>query len=177
VIIPAGAAAWVLWILVGLIVAQRLAELRLANRNERWIRAQGGEEHAPEHYPLFFLLHGGWLLGWVAEAWLRGPELAPAWAAWAALFLGAQVLRYWTIRTLGRRWTTRILTLPDRPPIRTGPFRLLRHPNYLAVAVELLAVPMILGAWVTALVATILNAALLLGVRIPAEERALARTE
>lgn len=174
---PGQPAEWVWAALLAILIGQRLTELRLSRRNEAWLRSRGAVEHGRSHYPLFFLLHGGWLVGWAGEAWLRGPEPAATWPVWVGLFLLAQVLRYWTIFTLGRRWTTRILVLPHRAPIQRGPYRWLGHPNYVAVAVEILAVPMIFGAWVTAVVTSVLNAALLLGVRIPAEERALAGEE
>jgi len=98
---------------------------------------------------------------------------AALWPLWLGLFLAAQGLRYWCIATLGFRWNTRILVLPGVPPIRRGPYRLLRHPNYLAVTVEIVCGPLIFGAWATALVAGVADAWLLLAVRIPAEEEAL----
>jgi methyltransferase len=155
------------------VLVQRLLELRLARHNEQWARSRGAVEYGARHYPAFFVLHAGWLAAWLSEASIRGPVLAGGWPAWLALFVGAEMLRYWAIGSLGPRWNTRILVLPGEPPVRRGPYRYLRHPNYLAVAVELAAVPLIFDAWVTALVAGILNAALLLAVRIPAEERAL----
>jgi methyltransferase len=91
------------------------------------------------------------------------------------VFAAAQLLRYWAITTLGPRWNTRILIIPGLAPVRHGPYRYLRHPNYVAVALELLAIPLIFNAWLTALIATLLNAALLLLIRIPAEEKALYR--
>lgn len=160
-------------VLFSVVVAQRLSELWLAKRNEAWLRAQGAVEHSATHYPLFFLLHTGWLLAWPLEAYLIGGQLASGWFVWLGLFVGAELLRYWAIGSLGRRWNTRILVLPDAPLIETGPYRWVPHPNYVAVAIEVLAVPMIFGAWWTAGVTTALNAALLLGVRIPAEVRAL----
>ena len=156
------------------IVVQRLLELRVAKRNEAWARARGAREVGAAHYPAFFVLHTGWLLAWPLEGWLRGPALAPGWWAWLAALVTAQVLRYWAIRTLGPRWNTRILVLPGHAPIERGPYRYLRHPNYVAVCIELAAVPLVFGAWSTAAIASVLNAALLLGVRIPAETRALA---
>jgi methyltransferase len=155
------------------IIAQRLAELRLARRHERRARDEGAIEHGARHYPAFFVLHTAWLLGWIVEGWLRGPALAPAWPWWLAAFALAEGLRYWAIVTLGWRWNTRILVVPGRPLVASGPYRLMRHPNYVAVALELLSVPLIFGAWMTATLATIANAALLLCVRIPAESRAL----
>jgi methyltransferase len=163
-----------LTLLAAAVIAQRLLELRLARHNERWARSRGAIEHGAGHYPAFFVLHTGWLAGWLCEAWLRGPVVAAGWPGWLALFAGAEALRYWALASLGRRWNTRILVLPGEPPLRRGPYRYLGHPNYIAVAVELAAVPLIFNAWVTALVVGALNAALLLAVRIPAEERALA---
>lgn len=161
-------------LLAGVIVLQRLLELRLAERNRRRVLAQGAHEAGAGHYPLFFLLHTGWLLAWLIEAW---PRRSPGWGwpLWLSLFATAQGLRYWAITSLGPFWNTRILVVPNAPRVRQGPYRWLRHPNYLAVAVELAAVPLIFGAWLTALTASLLNATLLLGVRIPAEEAALKR--
>lgn len=159
--------------LASLVVLQRAAELRLARRNERWARSRGAREYGRRHYPLFFLLHGAWFVGWIAESLGRGVRLAEAWGLWLALFLLAGALRYWAIATLGQRWNTRILVLDGAPPITSGPYRFVPHPNYIAVATELLALPLVFGAWWTAGVASVLNVALLAGVRIPLEERAL----
>lgn len=164
------------YILAGVLLfllGQRGLELRLAARNRRWALAQGAREFGADHYPLFFLLHGGWLVGWVVEAFRRGPVLSEQWGVWLGLFAAAQLLRYWAISSLGPRWNTRILVIPGLPPVQNGPYRFLRHPNYIAVALELLVIPLIFNAWLTALLASLLNAALLLFIRIPAEERAL----
>jgi methyltransferase len=168
------AAGWILAGLAGMLGVQRLLELRLSARHERALRARGAVEHGRSHYPLFFLLHGAWLLGFVAEAWWRGPVLSSRWPLWAGALVLAEALRYWAIGSLGERWSTRILVLPGADRIRRGPYRWLRHPNYVAVAIELAAVPMLVGAPVTAVAAGLANALLLLGVRIPAEARALA---
>lgn len=165
--------AIVLAIVTGVIVAQRAVELWLARRHELWARARGAVEHGARHYPWIVTLHACWLLGWIAEAWARGPVLSPWWPALVAVFAAAQGLRYWAIVSLGRRWNTRILVLPAEPLETSGPYRFIRHPNYVAVVVELAAVPLLFDAWITALVASALNAALLLFVRIPAETRAL----
>jgi methyltransferase len=164
----------VLWALIGVVAVQRVSELRLARRNEAWARAQGAREYGAGHYPAFFLLHGAWLLLWPLEAWRGGPTLAGGWWLWLLLFAAAEALRYWAIGTLGSRWNTRILVIPGLSPISRGPYRWLRHPNYVAVVIELAALPLVFGAWRTALVVGAANLALLLGVRIPAEMRALA---
>lgn len=157
-----------LWCLA-LVVAQRLAELALAARNTRALVAAGGVEHGARHYKLIVAQHAAWLLALaLLVPWNTRPSLP-----WLALFLAMQPLRVWVLASLGRRWTTRVIVLPGAPPVRRGPYRWLRHPNYVVVAVELLALPAAFGAWGLALVFTASNAALLLLIRIPAEERAL----
>lgn len=159
--------------LSAVIVAQRLVELRLARRNEAWLRQRGAREVGRSHYPLFFVLHTGWLVAWPIEAWLHGPSLGPGWPLWLAAFAVAELLRYWAIHSLGRRWNTRILVLPGEPLVGRGAYRFLAHPNYVAVVLELAAVPLVFGARWTALSFGALNLALLLGIRIPTEARAL----
>lgn len=156
--------------LVAGLVIQRLLELRVARRNEVWARSKGAQEYGQGHYPLFFLLHSGWLLGTLIEG--RRSRGGVRWG-WLALLLLAQPLRYWVIRTLGRQWNTRILIVPGAERVAGGPFRYLNHPNYAVVALEMLSTPLVVGAWRTALLGSLLNAALLRLIRIPAEERAL----
>lgn len=155
------------------IAAQRISELRLARRNLEWSLARGGRVIEEPHYWMFFVLHTGWLLAWPVEAWLRGPELAPLWWLWLLGFALTEGLRYWAIASLGRRWNTKIVVLDGEAPIRRGPYKVIAHPNYVAVALELACVPLIFGAWLTAAICTVLNAALLLGLRIPAEVAAI----
>jgi methyltransferase len=153
-------------------VVARLAELVVARRNLRRLRAAGGVEHGRGHYPVMVALHAAWLGGLWAEG--RGAEAAaPQWP-WLALLAAAMAARIWTVVALGERWTTRVVVLPGRAPVATGPYRLLRHPNYVAVVAELFAAPWAVGATWTAVVGSALNLALLYGVRIPCEERALA---
>ncbi|MDL2345122.1 isoprenylcysteine carboxylmethyltransferase family protein [Deinococcus sp. MIMF12] len=157
-------------LLFGFLLVQRLLELRVARANERWARQHGAVEYGREHYPLFFLLHPAWMLGLLWEGRRARGEVN--WAA-LLLFVLAQPLRSWVIRTLGRYWNTRILIVPGGERVTGGPFRYVRHPNYAVVALELASGPLAVGAWRTALAGTLLNAALLLLIRIPAEERAL----
>jgi methyltransferase len=159
--------------LFAVIAIQRVSELRLAKRNLAWALERGGRVIAEPHYWMFFVLHTGWLLAWPIEAWLRGPELSPLWPAWLLGFVVAEALRYWAIASLGTRWNTKIVVLEGEPLIRKGPYRFIAHPNYVAVALELACVPMIFDAWWTASICTVLNAALLLGLRIPAEVAAV----
>jgi methyltransferase len=158
---------------VGLVALQRLLELRLSRRHERSLRARGAVERGREHYPLMVGLHVLWLLSTLVEGILRGPGLPVYWPIPLGLFLLVQPLRYWAIFSLGEYWNTRVLVVPGTRLVRRGPYRYLRHPNYVVVAVEILTFPLIFGAWVTALIFSILNAALLY-VRIREENRALA---
>ncbi|KYZ74998.1 hypothetical protein AXX12_15575 [Anaerosporomusa subterranea] len=154
------------------IALQRLAELRIAAANREWILAAGGREYGKGHYPCFFILHGIWLVGWVCEGYWR-QEWSYLWPIWLTMFTLAQGLRYWCINSLGLFWNTRILVIPGKQPICQGPYRYLRHPNYLAVAIELASVPLFFNAWITAVTISIINALLLFAIRIPAEEAAL----
>ncbi|ACO46355.1 isoprenylcysteine carboxyl methyltransferase family protein [Deinococcus deserti] len=157
--------------LTGAIAVQRLLELRVARANERWAREHGAQEYGQNHYPLFFVLHPAWMLALLLEGRAAGGRVR----LWALLlFVLAQPLRLWVIRSLGRYWNTRILIVPGGERVTSGPFRYVKHPNYAVVALELATAPLALGAWRTALAFTVLNAALLLLIRIPAEERALA---
>ncbi len=161
-----------LGIFVALIAAQRLLELYFSREHENVLRAKGAYERGAAHYPLIVALHAAWPLAMLLEGWLRGAELSPLWPLWVALFLGGQALRYWAILSLGERWTTRVMVLPGALLVRSGPYKFLPHPNYLAVVLEIFAAPLVFGAWITAGVFTLLNAGVLL-VRIRAEELAL----
>jgi methyltransferase len=157
-----------------LLAVERLVELRLSTRNAARTLAAGGVESGRGHYPAMVLFHAAFLVACAVEplAWPRPWPVAASAAALVTALL-AMALRWWAVATLGRRWSTRIVVQPGAPRVVAGPYRWLRHPNYLAVVLELLAVPLLGGAVVTAALATLGNA-LLLAVRIPAEERALA---
>ncbi|KPI16594.1 isoprenylcysteine carboxyl methyltransferase family protein [Streptomyces mirabilis] len=161
-------------LLVAAVAVERIAELVVARRNERWSTARGAIVTGQGHYPAMVALHTGLLAGCPAEVWLADRPFAPAlaWPMLAAL-AGAQALRWWCIGTLGPRWNTRVMVVPGLPLVTSGPYRLLRHPNYVAVVAEGAALPLVHTAWVTAAVFTVLNAALLT-VRIRCENRALA---
>jgi len=147
----------------------RIAEVIYGWRNERTLKRRGGIETGSAHYPLFFMLHAAWLasLVWVV------PAGTPPDGRWLAFFVLLQLMRFWVITSLGPYWTTRIITLPGTPLVRRGPYRLLRHPNYLVVTVEIAVLPLVFGAWRLALVFALVNAALLAW-RIRIEEQALA---
>lgn len=155
-------------IVLALVLAQRLAELALAHRNTRRLLAQGAVESGAGHYPLFIVLHGGWLAALTA---LVPAEAPPSWPL-LGLFLGLQAGRLWVIATLGSRWTTRIITLPGAPLATGGPYRVLRHPNYAIVAAEIVVLPLAFGAAGIALAFGV-PTVVLLAHRIRVEEAAL----
>ena len=161
-------------LLVLAVALERLAELVVSKRNAAWSQARGGVETGRGHYPVMVVLHTGLLAGALAEVWLRRPDFVPA-LGWPmlALVLASQALRWWCIASLGRRWNTRVIVVPGMPPVTRGPYRWLRHPNYMAVVVEGLALPLVHSAWLTAVVFTLCNA-VLLAVRILVENAALA---
>ncbi|MYR39335.1 hypothetical protein GTX14_28690 [Streptomyces sp. SID4944] len=161
--------------LVLAVAAERLAELVVARRNTRWSLARGGTEAGSGHYPAMVVLHTVLLAGCLAEVHLTGRPFLPV-LGWTmvAVTVAAQLLRWWCITTLGPRWNTRVIVVPGLPRVTGGPYRWLRHPNYVAVAAEGIALPLVHGAWVTAVAFTVLNAALM-AVRIRCEEEALAR--
>ncbi len=156
------------WIVLALVAAQRLIELILSRHNESWLRAWGGVEIGAGHYPLFFVVHGGWL---AALALSVSPETRINWW-WLAVFVLLQIGRAWVLASLGRYWCTRIITLADAPLITAGPYRWLRHPNYLVVIAEVAVLPLAFSAHGIAITFSILNA-LLLSHRIRVENAAL----
>lgn len=156
-------------LVLGLVVLQRLAELALARRNTSRLLAQGATEAGRNHYPLIVALHAGWV---VALALFVPPEAPASWPL-LGVFLALQAARIWVIASLGRYWTTRIITLPGAPLVRRGPYRWLRHPNYLIVALEIAVLPLAFGAVWIAAIFSVLNATLLWH-RIGVESAALA---
>ena len=163
---------WLYLGFLGLLYAERGAEVLVSRRNARLAFAAGGVEGGRRHFTVMVAVHALFPLACadVVLTLLRG---FPGVVGFAALVvaLAAQVVRWWVVRTLGRRWNTRIIVVPGAEPVTTGPYRFLRHPNYLAVMLEALSVPLIHGAWVSAIVFVSANAALL-SVRIPVEELA-----
>ncbi|MFD4133429.1 isoprenylcysteine carboxyl methyltransferase family protein [Streptomyces goshikiensis] len=160
-------------LLLGLVAAERIAELATARRNARWSLARGAREYGRGHYPAMVALHTALLVGCAVEPWAAGRPFVPllGWSA-LALAVAAQGLRWWCVTTLGPRWNTRVLVVPGLPLVAGGPYRLLRHPNYVAVVVEGVALPLVHSAWLTAAGFTVLNAALL-AVRVRCEDAAL----
>jgi methyltransferase len=159
--------------LIALVTVERLAELVVANRNRRITLASGGIETGQGHYPLIVALHVGLLAGALAEVYLADRQFF-WWLGYPmlAILLVAQALRWWCIRTLGPQWNTRIIVVPGLPLVTSGPYRWLRHPNYVAVVAEGVALPLVHTAWLTATLFTALNLPLLWW-RIRVEDRAL----
>lgn len=155
------------------LIGQRVGELILARKNEKWMKERGAIESGEDHYKYIVMLHIGFLIAVAVETVLRGFTLSFIWAVMLGVFLVAQMLRIWTIRSLGKFWNTKIIVLPKANVVAKGPYRYIRHPNYVIVALEILTLPLIFSSYWTAIVFTLLNAGLLLKVRIPAEEKAL----
>ncbi|KWX65483.1 isoprenylcysteine carboxyl methyltransferase family protein [Mycobacterium sp. NAZ190054] len=158
-------------LLIAAVAVERVAELGVSQRNLKWSRSRGGVEFGTGHYPVMVVLHTGLLAACLFEAAHR--EFVPV-LGWTmfALVLAAQGLRWWCIATLGPQWNTRVVVVPNAGRVTSGPYRLLSHPNYVAVVVEGIALPLVHTAWITALAFTTLNAALL-SVRISVENKAL----
>jgi len=162
---------------LGLVLAgvlERVAELVVSQRHLRWALARGGVEFGRGHYPPMVVLQVGLGVGCVAEVFLLDRPFLPV-LGWSmlAVVLASQALRWWCIKTLGPRWNTRVVVVPGLPLVKAGPYRWLRHPNYVAVVAEGIAFPLVHSAWLTALCFTVLNA-MVLTVRIRCEDRALA---
>lgn len=160
--------------LIGVVAAERIAELVVSQRNLSWSRAQGGREFGAGHYPVMVVLHTGLLAGCLVEVRaLRRRFVGRLGWPMLAVVLAAQGLRWWCIATLGRQWNTRVVVVPGAGRVRGGPYRVVPHPNYVAVVAEGAALPLVNSAWITALVFSVLNAALL-RTRIRVENEALA---
>jgi methyltransferase len=155
--------------LIALVALQRLAELALSRRNTSRLLTDGALEVGANHYPLLVAVH----VGWLAALWMAVPPSAAISWPWFAVYLLLECGRAWVMLTLGRYWTTRIIQVPDAPPVRRGPYRFIRHPNYAIVCGEIAVLPLVFGQWSIALIFSVLNAAVLAW-RIQVENAALA---
>lgn len=158
-------------LIVGILVAQRLSELVLSKRNEKAVRAEGAVEFGANHYWMFFVLHTAWLFGILIEG--NGNDMSRCFALLLILAILTQALRYWAIFSLGKYWNTKILVVPGKGLVSRGPYRFIAHPNYVAVCIELLVIPLMVQALTTAIVVSVLNLIVLFVVRIPEENKAL----
>jgi methyltransferase len=156
-------------VILALVTLQRLGELWLSNRNTRRLLAQGAREYGASHYPLIVLVHALWLI----SLWWLAPSRQID-GFWLAMFVLLEIARIWVLATLGPRWTTRIIVVPDAPLVRRGPYRFVNHPNYMVVIGEIAVLPLVFRMWQIALIFTLLNAAILT-IRIREENRALGR--
>ncbi|TDL33102.1 isoprenylcysteine carboxyl methyltransferase [Jeotgalibacillus sp. S-D1] len=161
-------------IIFGFVIIQRLVELMAAKRNEKWIKNKGAYEAGSSHYPVMIALHAGFFISLLFEVLAAGRPVSAFWAPLLVLFGLTQIVRIWCLLSLGRYWNTKILILPGAKVVRRGPYKYIKHPNYVIVTIEILLLPLLFQAYVTAVVFTFLNAAML-SVRIPAEEKALKR--
>lgn len=166
----------VFWILLGLCILQRLFELRISKRNRKLLSAEGFKAaEGRQAFAAMFILHVGWFVAIIVEAGSFSWVLPQAvWVGSVLIFCIAQALRFWAIASLGRHWNVSVMggSSPETPFVASGPYRFIRHPNYLAVVLEFLALPLVGGAVITAVVGTILNG-LVLASRIATEERQL----
>ncbi|WP_020521737.1 isoprenylcysteine carboxyl methyltransferase family protein [Catelliglobosispora koreensis] len=162
------------YLLILAVGVERLAELVVSKRHARWAFERGGVEHGRSHYPVMVAIHVGLLAGCVAEVALTDRSFLP-WLGWPmlAIVVLSQALRWWCIKTLGPRWNTLVIVVPGLPLVTKGPYRWLRHPNYVAVVAEGIALPLVHSAWITAIAFTVLNA-FVLAKRIKVENAALA---
>ncbi|MFI5201671.1 MAG: isoprenylcysteine carboxyl methyltransferase family protein [Candidatus Kapaibacterium sp.] len=165
-------AIW-LAIFVLFLIAERLLELKSANRNFHRLIESGGQEFGASHYAAIIAMHTAFFFSLIIEFVLRGYPLTPFWPAALAIFLIAQALRIWTRLAMGERWTTRIVVIPGEQLITNGPFRFVSHPIYVAVALELFSAPLLFGLYTTCILFSILNGIVLLFFRIPSERAAL----
>ena len=162
------------WIFLFVLISQRLIELLIAKRNERILKAQGGIEFDKNGYRVIVVMHVAFFVSLISEKVFLHRTLNTYWFVFAVLFVGAQFLRYWAIKSLGVYWNTKILVLPNHQLINGGPYKYLRHPNYIAVIVEIAVIPLLFSCYITAIVVSVINL-LLLNRRVRIEEMVLYR--
>jgi methyltransferase len=160
------------YIIIAIVIIQRLVELIIAKRNEKWMRSQGAFEAGAVHYPIMVTMHIAFFISLLVEVLVTNKPLSPLWIPLLSLFLIAQIARVWCLASLGTFWNTKIIILPGADVVKKGPYKFIRHPNYVIVATELLVLPLIFSAYFTAIVFSFLNI-WMLSVRIPVEEKAL----
>ncbi|MBB6444329.1 isoprenylcysteine carboxyl methyltransferase family protein [Bacillus benzoevorans] len=155
-----------------LLAVQRICELVIAKRNEQWMKKRGAREYGQRHYHFIVLIHVLFFVVYFLEVTAGDKELTPVWPFLLSLFALTQLVRIWAITSLGKYWNTRIIVLPGATLVKKGPYRFMRHPNYLVVSLEFLIIPLLFEAYMTAIIFTLMNF-LILSIRIPAEEKAL----
>jgi len=163
---------FIFYLFILFILLQRIYELVIAKRNEVWMKKRGAKEFGQSHYRIIVFIHTMFFIIYLLEVKIWQTELSPAWPYLLSLFVLTQLLRIWAIVSLGKCWNTKIIILPGVQIVEKGPYRFLKHPNYLVVFIEFIIIPLMFQAYFTAFLFTILNGAIL-AIRIPAEEKAL----
>ncbi|MCJ7839505.1 hypothetical protein MUB24_01000 [Lederbergia sp. NSJ-179] len=158
--------------LISFIAVQRLFELYIARKNEKWMLQKGGMEYGQEHYPYMVMMHISFFISLLVEVTLTDQGQARLWPVFLVVFVLLQMARIWVISTLGKHWNTKIIVLPGADIIKKGPFQYVKHPNYMIVTLELLVVPLMFHAYITAIIFFLLNQ-WILSIRIAVEEEAL----
>ncbi|MDM5298475.1 isoprenylcysteine carboxylmethyltransferase family protein [Bacillus pumilus] len=164
----------IFWLITGFLICQRLVEVLVAKRNENKVKALGAIEFGARHYPYMVAMHAAFFLSLIGEVLAFQREPSRYFLLFVALLLVTQIGRYWALYSLGTYWNTKILVVPNAMVVKKGPYRWLKHPNYVVVAIELLLIPLLFQAYITAILFTCLNGWMML-VRIQAEEKALHR--
>ncbi|MDI2586081.1 isoprenylcysteine carboxyl methyltransferase [Psychrobacillus sp. NEAU-3TGS] len=160
------------WIIICLVIAQRIIEVLIAKRNEKKMLARGAYEVGASHYPYMIALHVSFFVCLIAEVVFLNQRISPLFPLFMLIFLFVQALRIWCLTSLGTFWNTKIMILPGANVVKSGPYLFIRHPNYVVVCIEIALLPLMFQAYFTAICFTLLNLAML-SVRIPLEEKAL----
>ena len=151
---------------------QRLSELYIARGNEKWLRSQGAVEYGKEHYPFIVALHTLFIISIIVEYILRGNT--PIDFVFLILFALLLLFKFWALSSLGKYWNTKIFRVPGAGPVKKGPYKLFKHPNYFIVVCEIAIIPMVFHLYYTAIIFTVLNA-IMLTVRIRVENKVWAK--
>lgn len=157
---------------ITIVVFQRVTELIIAKRNEGWMKKQGGIEFGQQHYWFIVTVHSLFIICLILEVIIFEKEPSSLWPFLGSLFILTQLARVWALFSLGKYWNTKIIVVPNAKVIKKGPYVYLKHPNYLIVSLELIIIPLLFNAFWTTILFSLLNAVILM-IRIPAEEKAL----
>ncbi|MBS4217357.1 hypothetical protein KHA96_03405 [Bacillus sp. FJAT-49711] len=160
------------FLVILMVIGQRLIELKIAKKNEKWMLEHGAKEYGQDHYRFMVLMHIGFFLSLILEYVMRKPALSTFWPTFLFIFIIVQIARIWVILTLGKYWNTKIIVLPGIKVVKKGPFKYVKHPNYIIVTIELFVIPLMFNCYITAILFLIMNQ-IILRVRIPIEEKAL----
>ena len=150
------------------VIIQRLSELYIAKGNEKWLRSQGAVEYGKEHYPIIVALHTLFIISIIVEYILRGNT--PIDFVFLILFALLLLFKFWALSSLGKYWNTKIFRVPGAGPVKKGPYKIFKHPNYFIVICEIAIIPMVFHLYYTAIIFTVLNA-IMLTVRIRVENK------